>query len=98
MTASLLMGPIMYLLIERIETKFGIQQWNKRFCHNKETVEIKMQNSVHGVESEKEDEKEEPEKHQSLYSYYWFIYGSLLKQGSVLEPVSSKNNNCRNLD
>ena len=55
MAASLLMGPIMYLLIEGIETKLGIDTWNKGVCRYKEPDEIKMQSYVNGDEKEKEE-------------------------------------------
>ncbi len=71
----------MYLIIERIEWKLGGRPWNNKSC---DIDDMKMK------APDGKDYDEGNEEHKSLYSYYWFIYGALLKQGSDLEPNSRK--------
>ena len=78
------MGPIMHLIIERLECKLGFGPWNNKSCNPDQANNMKMK------VSDGRDYDKGNEEHKSLYAYYWFIYGALLKQGSDSEPKSRK--------
>ena len=73
---------MMHFIIEYLECKSGARSRNNKSLENDHAMHKPM-----NISNERDGEEGNVER-MSLYDYYCFIYGALLKQGSNLEPDS----------